>query len=397
MWGPGAVWSALQELWPVLAGLTLLEGVTWLGPRGHLAQGLLGGGLRRRGPGLRWAALGPFDRAYPLPLEWAVHGPERVYVRTFAGATGAGRFRLDHHTAFAYSELATLLPSLDGPEDDLRLADGTTVPWPAPPEGSDFGPRIRELARLAPAARRRALESALGARFDESALLRRSSALGWPWALLRVSVATAFTGVLLAPLVLYKPGVPVTIAWPLVAGFFGLHLVTAAAGELTLRRLAKQHLRAPRGTRLGLWLYPPANLRAVTTLSKNLANDLDPLAVLAAEGASGEIEAALASELHGIAMALADPAGDDDWRAAWSQRRTALEALLARLGLDRDRLLAPPDRSDPQASHYCPFCDGEFLPGPTECPACRATLLPFAPAQPTGTKQPRSRRKSPKL
>ncbi|MDX1998476.1 MAG: hypothetical protein SF066_12225 [Thermoanaerobaculia bacterium] len=397
MWGPGAVWSALQELWPVLAGLTLLEGVTWLGPRDHLAQGLFGAGLRRRGPGLRWAALGPLDRSHLLPLEWALLGPERVYIRTFAQATGAGRFRLDHHTAVAYSDLLTLLPTLDGSEDDLRFPDGTSVPWPAPPEGSEFGPRIRELARLELAARRRALESALGARFDESALRHRSSALGWPWALLRTSVATAFTGVLLAPFVLYKPGVPVTLAWPLVAGFFALHLGTAVAGELTQRRLVNQHLPTPRGARLGLWLYPPANLRAVTTLSKHLAWDLDLLAVLAAEGAPGELEAALASEFHGIAMALADPAGDDDWRAAWSLRRAALEALMARLGLDRDRLLAPPERSDPQASHYCPFCDGEFLPGPTECPACRATLRPLAPAQPTGTKQPRSRRKSPKL
>lgn len=373
MWGPGAVWSALQELWPVLAGLTLLEGVTWLGPRSQLAQGLLGSGLRRRGPGLRWAALGPLDRAYLLPLEWALLGPERVYVRTFASATGAGRFRYDHHTTLDYADLEP------------------------PPEGSEVGPRIRELAGLEPVARRRALQADLAARFDETALGRRKSALDGPWALLRISVATAFTGVLLAPLVLYKPGVPVTIAWPLVAGFFAFHLATAVAGELTLRRLAKQRLAAPRGTRLGLWLYPPANLRAVTTLSKHLAIDLDPLAVLAAERAPGELEAALASELHGITMALADPAGDDDWRTAWSLRRAAVEALVARLGLDRDRLLAPPERSDPQASHYCPFCDGEFLPGPTECPACRATLLPFAPAQPTGTKQPRSRRKSPKL
>lgn len=376
MWGAGAVLGALRELWPVLAGLTVIEGVTWVAQPGGLGQGLLGSGVRRRGPGLRWAALGPLDRAYSWPLEGAVFGPERAHVRTTLGSAEAGRFRADHHTALPYSEPVAEEP----PFDSAAVASA-----------------VRELAHLDPPARRRALATAAGARLDETTLPRRKEALGQPWGMLRTSAATAFTGLLVAPFLLYKPGLPVTIVWPLLAGFLALHLATAAAGELTLRGLSRQGLPVPRGARLGLWCYPPANLRAVTTLSKELAHGLDPLAVLAAEGAPGELEAALATELHGIEQALSDLAGDDDWRAAWTVRREALEAFLARHGLDRVRLLAPPERADPQASHYCPFCAGEFLPGPTECPACRATLVPFAPAQSTGTKQPRKRRKSPKL
>lgn len=377
-WGAGAVAGALGDLWPVLAGLTALEGATLVGRRSRLATALVGSPLRLRGPGLRWTALGPLDRAYTIHPELAVLGPERVHFLVAREVGGARRFRPDHHHTFAYGDLEELGRGLDPAAERLTLPDGTTLALPSAAEGRALVERISRLAALTPVKRRKALAEAARDRLDEAELDRRRAGLGHPWPVLRTLAATAFFwNLLLVPAVVYKPGVPVALAWPLAAGFLALHAATAAAAVLTARRLRSNGLAVARGTLVGVCLYPPATLRAATTLAKELAAGLDPLALLATEGAREELAAPLRAELHGIEQALGDPGGDGDWRAAWEIRRGALEGFLARLGTSRPVAQAPPEREDPAASHFCPFCESEFQSGTAECPDCLARLVPF--------------------
>jgi hypothetical protein len=358
--------------------LTAIEGATLVGRRSRLATALVGSPLRLRGPGLRWAALGPLDRAYAIHPELAVLGPERVHFLVARELGGARRFRPDHHHAFSYGDLEELGRELDTTAEHLTLPDGAALALPSAAHGRALVERIARLAALAPAKRRKALAEAARDQLDEAEIERRRAGLGHRWPVLRTLAATAFTWtLLLVPVVVYKPDAPVTLAWPLAAGFLALHAATATAAVLTARSLRKNGLTVARGTLLGICLYPPATLRAATTVAKELAAGLDPLALLAAEGEREELAAPLRAELFGIEQALGDPDGDADWRAAWEIRRGALDGFLGRLGTSREEAQVPPEREDPAASHFCPFCESEFRPGTAECPDCLARLVSF--------------------
>lgn len=373
----GAVAGALRDLWPVVAGLTVLEGITLIDRRSLLGGALLGGAFRLKGPGVRWAALGPLDRAYSLRPETVLLGPRRVHFLTAPDLGGARRFRPDYYRSFPYDELDRL--TLDGTAGRLTLPDGTALPVASAAAGRALVERIERLRALPPESlhrRHQALAEDARARLDPAALPRRRESLGALSKVLATFAATAFGWTLLViPVVVYKPGVPVSLALPLLAGFAALHAATATAGVLLAKRLRRNGLATPRGTLLGVLLYPPATLRSATFLPREIAAGLDPLAVLAAEAASREIAAPLRADLHGVEQALANSLGDDDWRAAWTIRRAALDGLLAHLGTTREVALAPPEREDPTATHYCPFCESEFQPGAGECPDCLGGLV----------------------
>lgn len=389
--GAGALADALRDLWPVLAGLTVFDGVTWIGRRGLLASSLLGGPLRLRGPGLRWAGLSPLDRVYSLAPEAVLLGPQQAHFLVAGEVGGARRFRPDHYRSFLYPQLAELEHRLDPAAGRLTLPDGSPFAVPSVAAGRALLGRIVRVRESAGGPGRDARE-----RLDETELPRRRAALGTLSTVLKACAATAFGwSLLVVPLVVYKSGAPVRLALPLAAGFLALHAATATAGVLMARRLRHAGRTTPRGALLGVLFYPPATLRAATALNRELAVDLDPLAVLAAEAAAEELAGPLRAELHGIEQALAAPAGDADWRAAWTHRRVALYALLERLGNPRAALLAAPEREDPAASHYCPFCGSEFLVEAKECAGCLGNLVAFDYA--TGKKQSGSRRSRPKL
>lgn len=324
----GALFLVFRELFPVLAALYLIDGLTWVKSSQLLFSSLGGRRFRARGAGLRWVGGLPLDRAYSLSRLPRIVTSEGQYVPGSPRLEGAALYD---------PESWTLVPSQQ--RGEARAAERL---------GEAFD-RIVEREKM---------------------FLRQTR-----WLRL-LAVCLFLLSFVVFPVVLYLAAEGYRLMVPLVA--VALLLYGSILGETArvAARLRRAGLAVTRKILLPMVLSPPAALHAVSHLSRELLAGFDTLAVSAALLSRATLLRLARAELHGIEQARSS-GEEGGWTAYWTERRRQVIALLRRVGIEEREALAPPPRRDPMAAGYCPFCGTEYLQGFEACEDCRLPLLRF--------------------
>jgi hypothetical protein len=301
------------------------------------------------------------------------------------------------------------LPLIVGP-DGLRAGpDADVVPWEKVERVSADGTKLivngdttlfatRRAAKAVAevfdglggqprAERERRLRRWLDARFDDDAIEERLPPLERETLPARIAASVLWVSVFI--------GLPVLLWTPLATWFLA---VGAAAGvswlaaailfEVALRRKgsAARALRPDLSKRIAAIASPIATMRACDHLARELAGDLDPLAVAAPLVTAAELRTFGRARLIELKFRRSD---DDDGAGeadrAWWQREILkrVERTLRDHDVDPETLLAEPARDGDDMIVWCPRCLAQYRAG-TETPracanaACEGFVLcPF--------------------
>jgi len=308
--------------------------------------------------------------------------------------------------------VAEPLPLVAGPDGLYADELGEFLPWEKVAEVAAQETRLvvngRTAARLATRGGARALAEAfdgmaalprherehrlrrwLDARFDDAAIQTRLPVMARETRAARVAANVLWATVFL--------GLPVLLWTPLAKWFLTVGAV-AAAGWIAAAVLFEIALRRSRGLeralrpdwtkRIAAIASPISTIRACDHFARELAGDLDPLAVAAPLVPTAELGVVGRARLVDLKFRppVKDepPAGQAD--LAWWKRET-----LSRIGrtlrahdVDPDELLAEPAREGSDVIGWCPICRqqyrgaGEEAPRACANPTCDdAALLAF--------------------
>ena len=229
---------------------------------------------------------------------------------------------------------------------------------------------IRELATLAPEARSPRIARALDDAFDEEAVRRQLDGL-MRW---QGPLGGACTALALA----FGAGLPLAFRQFALDGrmaAIAAVIVCVSATMVLGWRAFETVSQRPRGAQLAdvaQSLASPAHaMHAFHRLSRDALSRFHPLAVARIACDEAEFEAFARRVLSGLEHA--SPAMPPNPLA-----REAVERFVARHGLDRDALLAAPERQGGHVQSYCPRCDQQLLHEAGTCPDCPGVAVrPF--------------------
>ncbi len=368
--------DALRQLWPVAAALALLDALVWVKAGRRLLVSRLGRRFVLFGPGPNLAGVLPSSRelaAGPAALLPAADG---VWLLAPGDADTPARF---DPAAWTLVPWQGVTPEVEGTTLDVwgvRLDLGSTA------EAGAARDLLDGLAAAPAGKREAAIDAARAAALDLGPIRARRAAFE-----AAVQPAAWAAWHFFALLFLAFPAVLYLVPPPPDAVLIALLALTGAAYAATLftalraaRRLRRQGILPGKGPLAPLLLAPPAAVRALAALGRDLLPGRDPLAVAAAVLPAADFLRQIRAELHGAAQAAAHPQAAEPWRQTWIHRRALLLTLLSQAGLDESAALAPPSRRDPTATAWCPLCDVEVREDAAACADCNLPLQRFPPA-----------------
>lgn len=361
----------LQDLYPWLIALWLMEGVILVRPLHFVLVSHLGRRFTVRAPGLRLAGLLPVSRSFLAHHASVGLTAEGITVLTNRFPTEAARYERESFAILPYEAIGGV------------TAEGSTIRWdkrhetrlPSAAFASLLMERVRELVTLDPRRRAEKLASYEAKSFDAEAAIRLGEDLARPVALLK----GAATSVFLLVLVLY----PVLVYAELATyRWLALWLIALLSAQLTVfvfacrlnREMKKRGLNVNAGLLPWMLVYPPAAMHAPNSLTRDLYQVFDHVTVAAAILPRRQAIRLIRSELYGIRHAEAT-SDEKTWIDCWKRRRRELVALIQRQGWSEDEVLAAPERSDPVAARFCPLCHAEYVERAETCTDCRFELV----------------------
>lgn len=361
--------AVFRELFPVLAALYLIEAAVWVRRAQVLFAPRLAGGFRLKERGLRLASLWPGDFAF-LVLRPPVI-PERDGVYLFEAEDGPARFDPESWAWISWQDL----PAMEVDGEALRFGPSRALKLPAAADAAALFRTLGDLRRLDPAQRERRIGEISAAAFDLGALKKRQSTVLRKTALLRWQCYAFFTFLLaLLPLVLYVSPQPSPFLLPVLAMAGASYLSVLAIAAFAARRLRREGVPIPGWVMLSMVFSPPAAVHAASSLSRDLLRGFDPMTGAAALLRREDLVRIARAELHGTRSAK-DRGGEPGWRHGWSERERLLSRLFEQAGVKNGELLAAPEKRDPAAESYCPFCESEYRGGFATCGECGLPLL----------------------
>jgi hypothetical protein len=372
------LFDTLRQLWPVAAALALLDAIVWVKAGRRLLVARLGRRFAQFGPGPNFAGVLPSSRELAAGPAALLPAGDGVWTLPPRDADTPARFDPAAWTRVPWEgfdprvEASTLEVSGGG----VRLDLGSS------PEAEAWRDLLAGLAAAPPGKREKRIGEAAAAALDLEPIRSRRAAFE---AAVRPAEICAwlFFAVLFTwlPAALYLGPPPPA---PLLAGLLALTGAAYAATLVTAlraaRRLRREGILPAKGPLAPLLLAPPAAVRAIAALGRDLLPGRDPLAVAATLLPACDLLRLVRAELHGAAQAAAHPEGTDPWRRAWARRRELVLALLTQTGIEEAEALALPARRDPAATAWCPFCDVEVRGDDGACADCALPLQRFPPA-----------------
>jgi hypothetical protein len=271
--------------------------------------------------------------------------------------------------------------TLDGPPSGPRF-----VPWAEVGPASAAGARVEiegaavaalatrrgatavaealaQLQPLEPAARRRALDGLLDARWDARVVGERLAGFRRETRLLSIVTNVLWAALLVSLVALVRLPLVVILVPALalvLAGWIAAPLLT----ERRLRASAwlRRAWRPEPGKRVLAALTPLGAIRSKDLLARELLGDLDPLAVAAALLPTRAYAVLARPRLVELRFgATPAPAGGEADQAWWRAAvRARLEALLRGRGVDPDALVAAPPREADTIAAWCPMCLAQY-------------------------------------
>jgi len=363
--------AVFRDIFPFLAVLYALDGLAWVGALDLLFVRRLWGWSAVEGRGVRLAGILPLDLAFSaagpvvIPTRDALFLPETT-------ARGADAYDPERWTRLPWERIS---PQVE--EATLRLGGPHRVRFPSRGHAEAFKDLLDEIRGLAPEAREERLAKHADRSLDLDAAQARLDSFREETQLLRVLSWGLFVlTLLLLPAVLYLHPRPELLLAPLLAGILALYVAVVGAAAYLGSRLRREGLvrrSAPIST---LLLSPISATRAVPALGRHLFEGFDPLALAALLLSREGFLARARAELHGAAFAA--ERGEEAWRRHWTGRRNSLLRLLGRMEIGEAEALAAPDRRDPEAQSWCPFCSAEYRNVEGSCEDCGLPLARFS-------------------
>ena len=366
----------LQDLFPWLVLLCLVEGLAFLGPLHVVFVSLSGERFSMKGSGLRLLGLFPFTRSYlshRIPIGVTATG---VYVLSERNPTEAALYERESFQFFSYDQLTGL------------VSDDATVCWsketrtrlPSKYLASTVVGRIRELCELDDDQRRAKIDNHYSKVFDIDGLVQLRVALERPLGWLSLTCGAVFYLLLFfLPLIIYTDWVntQTLILW------LGLLLMADVAVAVTGYRLVlelrNQGLAASFNPLVWYLLYPPAAIHAASKMSREIYRTYDYLTVAASTLSRERLLSVFRAELYGITHALKS-CNDKPWREYWERRQQVILTLLQQVEVSEPEALRPPVRKDPVAARFCPVCEMEYFDRARICTECQFDLVEMGPS-----------------
>jgi len=366
----------LQDLFPWLALLCVVEGLAFLRQLHVAFVSLLGERFSMKGSGLRLLGLFPFTRSYlshRVPIGVTSTG---VYVLTDRHPTEAALYERESFQFLPYDELSGL------------VSDDATIYWnketrtrlPSSRFASAVVDGILELCDIADDRRRAKIDIYYSKSFDLDGLVQirgaLESSLGW---LSSMCGAVFYLLLLFLPLMIYTDWVSIRT----LVSWLGLLLVADVAVAVTGYRLVLElkdrGLDAGFGRLLWYLLYPPASIHTASKMTREIYRAYDYLTVAASTLSRERLLSVFRAELYGIAHALKS-CTDKSWLEYWTRRQRAILALLQQVEVSEPEALRPPVRKDPVAARFCPVCEMEYFDRAKICAECQFDLLELGPS-----------------
>lgn len=375
------LFDALRQLWPVAAALALIDALVWVKAGRRLLVSRFGRRFALFGPGPNFAGVLPSSRELAAGPAVLLPAGDGVWTLPPRDADTPARFDPAAWTRVPWEGLD---PRVDGSileidggsgGGDVRLDLGSSA------EAEAWRDLLAGLAAVPPGQREKRIGEAAAAALDIEPIRSRRAAFE---AAIRPAEICAwlFFAVLFAalPAALYLGPLPDPLLAALLALTGAAYAATLATALRAARRLRRQGILPAKGPLAPLLLAPPAAVRTVAALGRDLLPGRDPLAVAAALLPARDLLRLVRAELHGAAQAAVHPQATGPWSQAWSGRRDLLLALLTQTGIEEAAALAPPARRDPAATAWCPLCDVEVREDAKACADCALPLQRFPPA-----------------
>jgi hypothetical protein len=261
---------------------------------------------------------------------------------------------------------------------------------------------LMALKELPPGEREAALRAGLRGLFDEAEITRRLDSLR------RESRVCAWAGLALfvhlfvaCPIVVVSRGLSGTWPWLLIPALF-LQAAIVVAFVVAHRRLYPRETGALWSAALGMALLPPAAIRAVDHLSREIVATRHPLGVsraLCGEKAADSFALAVLRDLRHPIIPVCPLEGPAARSEAWHRAELLREAnaLIARTGSAGRPVECAPDPESSASRSYCPRCLCQYVTGQGTCPDCgelpleRLSRSWNTAAEDPGTSVPRAR------
>ena len=239
---------------------------------------------------------------------------------------------------------------------------------------------LRRLLNLAPDRRAATIDNALSDSLDAGAVVDRVEAFHRQTETLRWLCNMLFLHLFVAaPLAILWTGLPA--AWlPLLLGLAVLQGLISIEFRSAHRALYPDEPQRRWTLLMTIVLSPPAAVRAVDTLGRDLLGDFHPAAVCAALLEPEEFAGVARRMLHDLRRFDRDGAPPDRVER-WHRRHLgdALEALARGYGLGPAEMMRPPVPDDDLCLSYCPRCHEQYLIAEGQCGSCdRVGLRRFA-------------------
>ncbi|MEA2562274.1 MAG: hypothetical protein QOH06_3778 [Acidobacteriota bacterium] len=363
--------AVFRDIFPFLAVLYALDSFAWVGALDLLFARRLWGWSAVEGRGVRLAGILPLDLAFSAAGPAAIPTSDGLLLPE-PTVRGAHAYDPERWTRLPWERIS---PEVE--EATLRLGGPHRVRLPSRSHAEALRELLEEVRGLAPDAREKRLAKHAGRTLDLDAAQARLETFREETQFLRfLSWALFVLTLLLLPAVLYLHPRPDILLVPLLAGILALYLAVVGAAAFVGSRLRQDGLLRRSAPISTLLLSPISATRAVPALGRHLFEGSDPLAVAALLLPRDGFLARVRADLHGAAFAA--ERGEEGWRRHWTERRNALLRLLGRMGIGEAEAFAAPDRRDPEAQSWCPFCSTEYKSANGSCEDCGLPLARFS-------------------
>ena len=368
--------TTLQDLFPLLVFLCVVEGLAFLGQLHVAFVSLLGERFSIKGSGLRLLGLFPFTRCYlshRVPIGVTSAG---VYVFTDRHPTEAALYERENFQFFPYDELSGL------------VSDDATVSWnketrtrlPSKYVASAVVDGIRELCDLGDDQRRAKTDLHYSKIFDLDGLIQLRSALesslGW---LSSMCGAVFYLLLFFLPLMVYTDWVSTRTLIMWLVLLLVADGAVAVTGYRLVLKLRDRGLDAGFDQLLWCLLYPPAAIHAASKMTREIYRAYDYLTVAASTLSRERLLSVFRAELYGITHALKS-CTEKSWLEYWERRQQAILTLLQQVEVSEPEALRPPVRKDPVAARFCPVCEMEYFDRARICTECQFDLVELGPS-----------------
>jgi hypothetical protein len=187
---------------------------------------------------------------------------------------------------------------------------------------------------------------------------------------------------LISPFLVWKWKLVAT--WPFLLTYLIVNIAFIAWDFHTANRELFPTIRIARWSTIGIIvLSPPAALRAVKYLARDIGSDFHPLAFAASRCSHDEFRDLASWALRDLTFGSEFSPGSDE-RAAdcttWFRHMfsSAVLSLVHRHGADPKEITAPPPRESEHVRSYCPRCLSQFVISEGVCSDCgRISLRRF--------------------